>query len=107
MHFFGGQPYLTRKALYTLVTAKPTWKQFIGAAVKDDGPFSDHLRRQLWLLRDEPKLRDALHQVVHKNRCDDENARFRLLRAGLIKGAGEEYVCRCDLYRRYFEDKLG
>jgi len=29
-----------------------------------------------------------------------------LLQAGLIKGSGDLYTCRCDLYRRYFKDKL-
>jgi hypothetical protein len=75
-------------------------------AVLDQGPFGDHLRRQQWLLRDEPELRLALKQVVEQQQCDDEMALFRLLQAGLIKGSGDFYTCRCDLYRLYFKDKL-
>jgi hypothetical protein len=106
MALFGGHPYLIREALYTLVMDKLGWKTFVASAATDQGPFSDHLRRQLWLLRDGSGLRQALRQVVYQNRCDDTAARFRLLQAGLIKGAGEVYTCRCDLYRLYFEDKL-
>jgi len=29
-----------------------------------------------------------------------------LLQAGLVKGSGDAYSCRCDLYRVYFKDKL-
>ena len=106
MQLFGGHPYLIRKALYTLVKEKPTWKDFIEMAHTDKGPFNDHLRRQLWLLRDEPDLRITLKQSVLKLPCDNEQARFRLLRAGLVKASGDVCRCRCGLYRRYFADKL-
>ena len=75
-------------------------------AALDQGPFSDHLRRQQWLMRDEPTLRAALRQIIEQGRGDDELALFRLLQAGLVKGSGDLYACRCDLYRAYFKDKL-
>jgi hypothetical protein len=43
---------------------------------------------------------------MRHNRCADEMAFFRLLRAGLVKGSGEVCKCRCGLYRMYFEGKL-
>lgn len=101
-----GHPYLTRKALYTLVTERWNWSDLSQVAANDDGPFGDHLRRQHWLLRNEPELQEALKQVIRNNRCDDELALFRLLRAGLVKGSGEAYVCRCGLYTAYFKSKL-
>ena len=106
IELLSGHPYLTRKALYTLVTECMTWAALVRIAPTDQGPFSDHLRHNHWLLRDKPHLREALRQVVHHNRCDDEMAFFRLLRAGLVKGSGNVCRCRCDLYRMYFKDKL-
>jgi len=106
MELLNGHPYLTRKALYTLFTERLTWADLVRVAPTDQGPFGDHLRRHHWLLRDKPDLREALRQVVHHNRCTDEMAFFRLLRAGLVKGSGNVCKCRCDLYRIYFEDKL-
>ncbi len=103
---FGGHPYLTRKALYTLVTRRMAWADLVREAASDQGPFGDHLRNHHWLLRDEPDLRDALRQVVRGGRCEDDMAFFRLLRAGLVKGSGEVCRCRCELYRRYFGGKL-
>lgn len=108
--FFGllnGHPYLTRKALYTLVVKRWAWPDLLRLAIRDDGPFSDHLRRHAAELRHQPALRQGLRQVITEQRCADEEARFRLIRAGLIKQvASEVYTCRCDLYRHYFEDKL-
>jgi len=99
-------PYLTRKALYTLVTERCAWADLARVAATDRGPFSDHLRHNFWLLRNEPGLKAALKQIVNDNHCEDEMAFFRLLRAGLVKGCGEVCHCRCDLYRMYFKDKL-
>jgi hypothetical protein len=106
MRLLGGHPYLTRKALYVLVTERLTWADLTRVAPTDQGPFSDHLRHHHWLLRDESNLREALREVIRHDRCPDETALFRLLRAGLVKGSGEVCKCRCDLYRMYFEDKL-
>ena len=44
--------------------------------------------------------------IVRHERCADDSAFFRLLRAGLAKGSGDVCRCRCDLYRAYFRDKL-
>ncbi len=106
IRLLNGHPYLTRKALYTLVTEHLTWAELARVAPRDQGPFGDHLRHNHWLLRDEPDLREALKRIVHDERCKDEMAFFRLLRAGLVKGSGDVCKCRCDLYRMYFEDKL-
>jgi hypothetical protein len=106
MDFFGGHPYLTRKALYTLATKHCTWQQLVEAAPTDQGPFSDHLRRYHWLLRDEPNLWAALRQVIREQSCADDMVFFRLLRAGLVKGSGTVCRYRCGLYRVYFEDKF-
>lgn len=106
LDLLGGHPYLTRKALYTLVTEPMTWAELSRVADDDHGPFGEHLRRYYWLLRDEPDLRAALRQVIRRERCDDDLLFFRLLRAGLVKGSGDVCMYRCGLYRRYFEDKL-
>ncbi len=106
MDLLGGHPYLTRKALYTLLTQQMTWTDLMREATSDHGPFGDHLRNRHWLLHDEPTLREALSQIIRTEHCEDDITLFRLLRAGLVKGRGEVCRCRCKLYRMYFEDKL-
>ena len=106
MGLLAGHPYLTRKALYTLATGELAWPDLVRVAPTDQGPFGDHLRRYCWILRNQPDLREALRQVIRQNRCEDDMAFYRLLRAGFVKGSGDVCRCRCDLYRIYFKDKL-
>jgi hypothetical protein len=102
-----GHPYLTSRALYRLLTESMAWSDLRQIASKDRGPFGDHLHRYIWMLRDEPQLRDALRQVMQRQRCPDELSFYRLQQAGLIKGA-DERSCRfrCALYQEYLKDKL-
>lgn len=102
----GGHPYLTRKALYTLVSEKMSWPALQKVAASDSGPFSDHLRRQMWLLHRRPELVTALRNIIRIQRCDDEDARFRLLRAGLVQASGDVCTARCELYQIYFKEHL-
>ena len=106
MDLLSGHPYLSRKALYTLVTEKMAWADLERVAASDQGPFADHLRHHFWLLRGAPELREALKRVVRRERCIDDVAFFRLLQAGLVKGSGDVCRCRCGLYEQYFKDKL-
>jgi len=101
-----GHPYLTRKALYLLVSEHWTWENLYKQAADDQGPFADNLRRQLWFIQENDALQNALRQVLYENKCDNDKVLWRLLRAGLVKGLGERYYCRCGLYDRYFRDHL-
>jgi len=105
--FLGGHPYLTRKALYTLIADQLTWEHMRQIAVGAKSPFGDHLRHFLWILRDQPELRDALKQIILHSQCSDEVAFYRLEQAGLVKGADSKNCrCRCQLYEHYFKDML-
>ena len=107
MAFLGGHPYLSHKALYTLVTAGVSWSALKSTAVAGDHSFGDHLRRYLWQLRDQADLRDALKRILRHGECGDEVLFYRLQQAGLIRG-GSRQACemRCGLYEVYFRDKL-
>jgi hypothetical protein len=105
--FLGGHPYLTRKALYTLMADQLKWEHLRQSAVGAKSPFGDHLRHFLWILRDQPELRDALKQIIQHNQCSDEAAFYRLEQAGLVKGADSKNCrCRCTLYEHYFKEML-
>jgi hypothetical protein len=105
MNLLQGHPYLTRQALYALATSS-NWPQFMHEASTDQGPFGDHLRRQYWVIQDKPELKQALREIINTCRCSNDMALFRLLRAGLVRGNGSAYACRCGLYELYFKDKL-
>jgi hypothetical protein len=102
---FGGHPFLTRKALYLLVVEKQSWKNLKATAANEDGPFADHLRRYHWMIQQDAALKEALRNII-KNNKSSEDMLHRLLQAGLVKASGDVVMCRCNLYRSYFEDKL-
>ena len=106
MTLLNGHPFLTRLALYKLIAEKMSWDELNTLAPGDAGPFGDHLRHQYRIVHNKPALKNALKDILLNNTCSDETALFRLLQAGLIKGSGNVYTYRCDLYRQYFAGKL-
>ena len=106
MTFLGGQPYLTRQALYKLLMQNMSWGDLVGLAASDDGPFGSHLREMYAQIRDAKELKRAFKQIIRTSTCTDDESCFRLLRAGLIKRRDTVYSCRCKLYKHYFERKL-
>ena len=106
MALLNGHPFLTRLAMYKMVTEGLLWTELSQQAPTDNGPFGDHLRHQYWIIHDKPELKNGLKDIILTQCCPDERSLFRLLQAGLIKGSGDAYTCRCDLYKLYFADKL-
>jgi hypothetical protein len=106
MALLNGHPYLTRKALYTLVVERMTWAELTEISATEDSPFSDHLRRYLWLLRDKLELTNAMKSIIRQGTCSDVALFYRLYRAGLVKGSGRACACRCQLYETYLRERL-
>jgi hypothetical protein len=103
----GGHPYLVRQALYTLFQDKLTIGYLERTAADDRGPFSDHLRRLLWSLRDNVHLRKSLKRVLTGRGCESEDDFQRLRASGVIAGESRQTArLRCDLYAIYLREHL-
>jgi hypothetical protein len=104
----GGHPYLTRKALYLVAGSTPTIgiDDLFAHATEDTGPFGDHLRYYLLRLQRRPELISALQQTIEGRSAGDELLTLRLEGAGLVRRAGNKVVPRCELYARYFRERL-
>ena len=107
MDLTGGQPYLVRKALYTLAVNESSLEQLQAVAVKEHGPFGDHLQWYLWRLQRHEELKDSLSMILRHGACDDELHFQRLRAGGLVKGTSRrEAHIRCQLYADYLRDSL-
>lgn len=105
--YLQGHPFLTHKAIYTMVADQISWPELRKHLVSERSPFGDHLRRYLWLLREQPQLRNALKGIIRFGECPEEHSFYRLLQAGLVRGASRTAcTCRCKLYAEYLYDKL-
>jgi hypothetical protein len=103
-----GHPYLTRKALYVLASSRPSCgiEELFAQATDDTGPFGDHLRYYLLRLHGKPELISALRQALGRGGGADELLIHRLQAAGLVRREGKHVVPRCELYARYFRERL-
>lgn len=104
----GGHPYLIRLALYRLGREDITLEQLLKDAPTESGIYSAHLRGHLENIEKDPELSEALKQVVNVNEPVrlKEKQTFKLDSMGLIKRLGNDAIPRCELYRRYFCDRL-
>jgi hypothetical protein len=104
----GGHPYLTRKALYVLASGSPSGSvdELFDNAGDDTGPFGDHLRYYLLRLQRRPELIAAFRHVIENHGGGDELLIHRLEAAGLVRRDRNHVVPRCELYARYFRERL-
>ena len=107
LRLVSGHPYLVRQGLYAMATGRFGIEHLEKVASDDTGPFGDHLRRLLWDLRDNERLRKALKRVLTGRGCEDEDDFQRLRSAGLITGESRQTAMpRCQLYASYMEKHL-
>jgi hypothetical protein len=103
----GGHPFIVRQALYMLVDQRWSLAQLVAEARHDSGPFGDHLRRLLWFLQNNERLKQAVQQILARGECEDELLFQNLNAAGLVRGDTRDAVqMRCELYRDYFSKHL-
>lgn len=105
----GGQPFLSRSALDVLATGKWDFAGLMETADRDDGPFSEHLKRIFVSVSRLPAVVAYVQAVLsgQATPISDQESFYRLLAAGVIKqNSGGRVVFRCDLYRRYLHTHL-
>ena len=102
----GGHPYLVRRALYLLARRAVGATDLLLGKDLDGGPFGEHLRHLLLLLNRHAALVDGLREVLRHGTCKDVMVLERLRGSGLVRQEQGRVVPRCDLYARYFEERL-
>ncbi|MEL4897678.1 AAA-like domain-containing protein [Crocosphaera sp. Alani8] len=105
----GGHPYLIRVALYEIARERMSWQHFLSVAPTEEGVYQDHLRRHLLNLEQDESLLMAFKQVVateHPVQIGNSEG-FKLKSMGLVKFQGNKVMPSCELYRRYFRNRLG
>ena len=104
----GGHPYLIRLALYHLARQDITLQQLLQNAPTHAGVYSDHLRRCLGNLKQQPELAFALKQIVtsqHPVQLESVTV-YQLDSMGLVHLNGNQITPSCELYRQYFSVNL-
>jgi len=108
MEMVSGHPYLVRIALYHIAHHQIALEEFLHFAPTESSPYSDHLRRHLLTLEQQPKLAIALKNLLATTESVylPSVELFQLNRMGLILLKENKIAFRCQLYRQYFSDRL-
>lgn len=108
INLIGGHPYLVQVALYQLATQSLSLEYLIATVATDSSIYHHHLHRLLQNFQDNPSLAKA-YDLVLKNTTPtelDQLLAFKLHSMGLVNLQGNYVVPSCELYRRYFGDRL-
>lgn len=103
---FNGQPYLSRRGFYDLTHEKRSFADLEARADADNGPFGDHLKRILFRLADNEKLKDVIRGMLKGQPVPDALTFYRLRSAGLLAGTIQDAHFRCGIYQRFLARHL-
>ncbi|MEM8672391.1 MAG: AAA-like domain-containing protein [Cyanobacteria bacterium P01_G01_bin.67] len=108
MALVNGQPYLIQMGLYSLWQEDISLTELLQQAVTDTGIFADHFRRLLWALRQDMRLCQAFAKVVQASTSVELEllSAFKLESLGLVRLLGNQALPSCELYTKYFRDRL-
>lgn len=110
MAMLGGHPYLLEQAFSHLTVHPETClKQLLQEAPTDAGIYGHHLREHWITLQQHPELAEVLRQIVNaKQPLPLQPMQAHQLQSmGLVLISGVGAAPRCNLYRHYFQTRLG
>lgn len=103
----GGHPYLARRAYDWLVTTHGSVGELEEVAAEDDGPFGDHLRRLLLMVRQDKDTFAAVGRIVRGQEPSNERTLYELASGGLLKTQlSGKPIFRSPVYRRWLEARM-
>ncbi len=108
MRCLGGHPAYLQRTLEACRSGQ-VLETILRLAPTEAGIFGDELRHLWRMLERQPKLLDALQQVLTSTTAKvlPPDAAQQLYRLGLISMKGNESTIRCELYRDYFRHRFG
>lgn len=102
MMLVGGHPFLVHLTLYHIANRNISLTEILQNAISSSSIYADHLRRQTLILTQQPKLAEAMKDVVNNNSAELSTVnKFKLHSMGLVKLQEDSVLLRCNLYRQY------
>ena len=100
----GGHPYLTRRGLHEMAGRDVSFEAFAARAVRDEGPFGDHLRRLLVMLAQDASICEVARALLAGRNSGTAEDFYRLRSSGIILGEpGHDMRVRCRLFEIYLK----
>ncbi len=104
----GGHPCLVQKAIGYLKMRQNFFEEMLQKADTEEGIYNHHLRVHWLNLQQYPELLEAMKQVVqaHEPVRLETTLAFKLQSLGLTVFEGNNVKPRCNLYAKYFKERL-
>ena len=110
MSIVGGHPYLIRLGLYKMSADKLTIEELLKYAATETGIYQQHLSRHLEILSNQKNIKVVFSQILKASsplRLPNKTRELHQLEAmGLITLKADFAEPRCQLYRKYFQERL-
>lgn len=101
-----GHPFLTRKAFSFLADGADLVTLRM-ASDQPDGPFGDHLKRLLAMIRKSPEMEAAVSSLLAGEGVTDSQTLARMRSSGLLAGStSKQAVFRCSAYESFLRKSL-
>jgi len=105
----GGHPFLIHQGLHEMHDKKIVWEEFESQASLDEGPYSEHLRRLLVMLKRDSELCEVVKGLLQDppHPCPTIESFYRLRSSGVVSGKTQRDArLRCRLYAAYLKSHL-
>ncbi|MGB6296181.1 MAG: AAA-like domain-containing protein [Rivularia sp. (in: cyanobacteria)] len=102
INLVSGHPFLIRLAIYHIAKGNVSLNQILKNATSSNSIYSEHLRRQSFILAQQPELAEAMKNIVNNsNPTLSTVIKFKLQSMGLVKLQGDNVFPSCNLYRQF------
>ncbi|MEI6063851.1 MAG: AAA-like domain-containing protein [Pseudanabaena sp. ELA748] len=108
MALVGGHPFLVDEALKYMHRGNNDLQALLATAATDEGIYRSYLHEKWRQLESDSALIDAMKKLAIADGAVrlERKELVKIDGMGLLKHQGNEVLPRCDLYKRYFSDRL-
>lgn len=103
IELIGGHPYLSRLVMFTMINEEQSFDTILKNAYNEKSIFLDHIKRYVWIINGNQRLKNTIRELLKNNKCKDEYSCYTLEATGLIRNQFGRPVFSCELYRNFFK----
>ena len=89
--------------MFTMINEQQSFDTILENAYSQKSIFLDHIKRYVWIINGNQRLKNTIRELLKNNKCTDEYSCYTLEATGLIRNQFARPVFSCELYRNFFK----
>jgi len=85
-----------------MVERKISFNEILKHAYCSKSIFLDHIKRYLWIIKSNPRLKETITELLKNKQCHDDYSCYTLEATGLIRNRLNKPEFSCELYQVFF-----